>query len=362
MTDRTNINKTIGVYCVDDSPLIRKILTRMIGEHPDLKLLGTAHNGKIALNEIARLKPDVITLDFEMPEMDGLETLRRIMTEMPTPVIMLSSYSVEGADLTFQALDLGAVDFIAKPHRIFSRSIEDIQNQILNKIRTASQIHVKKLDKSLSTVEPVVPISEKPKKYSTTVRPCDYIISMGISTGGPQALKEILPTIPPDINACFLIVQHMPPGFTKALADRLNEISPIDIKESEDGDLLMGGKVFIAKGDHHLIVRGEHHGWTTGLSRNGHVSSFRPSIDVLMRSTATHFEDRNIGVIMTGMCADGVKGVQCIKEKNGHVIAQDENSSVIFGMNKLAIQAGYVHDILPLSQIIPKILDHIHYA
>jgi len=354
-------NKTIGVYCVDDSPLIRKILTRMIGDHPDLKLLGTAHNGKIALDQIARLKPDVITLDFEMPEMNGLETLQRIMKDMPTPVIMLSSYSVEGADLTFQALDLGAVDFIAKPHRIFSRSIEDIEAQILNKIRTASQVQVKKLDASQTESPPVIHQSHKKHKSGQRIRPCDYIVSIGISTGGPQALKEILPKIPEDINACFLIVQHMPPGFTKALADRLNEISEVDIKEANDGDMLMGGKVYIAKGNHHLIVRGTSHGWLTGLSQNGHVSSFRPSIDVLMTSTANQFEDRNIGVIMTGMCADGVNGVKHIKERNGHVIAQDERTSIIFGMNKLAIQAGHVHQIVPLNEIIPTILERINY-
>ncbi|MBN2102904.1 chemotaxis response regulator protein-glutamate methylesterase [bacterium] len=354
--------KPIGVLCVDDSPLIRKILTRMIGKHPDLKLLGTAHNGKTALEEIARKKPDVITLDFEMPEMDGLETLRRIMQEMPTPVIMLSSYSVEGADLTFRALDLGAVDFIAKPHKIFSRSIEDIETQILNKIRAASQVHVKKMDpvqiKSALNSQHL----HKEHKKSIRIRACDYVISIGVSTGGPLALKQILPMIPADINACFLIVQHMPPGFTKALADRLNEIASVDIKEADDGDLLMSGKVYIAKGDHHLIVRGANHGWITGLSINGHVSSFRPSIDVLMNSTSKYFEDRNIGVIMTGMCADGVKGVQSIKNKNGRVIAQDERTSVIFGMNKLAIQAGYVDEIVPLNQIIPKILEHINYA
>jgi len=354
--------KPIGVLCVDDSPLIRKIMTRMIGEHSDLKLLGTAQNGKMALEQIAKLNPDVITLDFEMPEMDGLETLRRIMQEMPTPVIMLSSYSVEGADLTFQALDLGAVDFIAKPHRIFSRSIEDIETQILNKIRTASQVHVKKLD--IAQIQSALSIHHphKESRKSIRVRPCDYVVSIGVSTGGPQALKEILPSIPADINACFLIVQHMPIGFTKALANRLNDISSIDIKEAEDGDLLMGGKVFIAKGDHHLIVRGENHGWLTGLSTNGHVSSFRPSIDVLMNSTANYFEDRNIGIIMTGMCADGVKGVQYIKGKNGFTIAQDEKSSVIFGMNKLAIQTGCIDEIIPLNQIIPKILEHIHYS
>jgi two-component system chemotaxis response regulator CheB len=353
-------NRTIRVFCVDDSPLIRKILTRMISQHPDLELIGTAHNGRVALDEIARLRPDVITLDFEMPEMNGLETLKRIMQDMPAPVIMLSSYSVEGADLTFQALDLGAVDFIAKPHRIFSRSIEDIEALILNKIRAAAQIKVKPIDINRQIADSL-PACPKPKLRSHTIRACEHVISIGISTGGPQALKKILPTIPADINACFLIVQHMPSGFTKALADRLNVISPIDIKEAEEGDLLMGGKVFIAKGDHHLLVRNEHHGWITGLGRNGLVSSFRPSIDVLMNSTARHFEDRNIGVIMTGMCADGVNGVKSIRDHNGYVLAQDEATSVIFGMNKLAIQAGYVHDVAPLTEIIPSILEHINY-
>ena len=257
--NRSEPDRNIRVFCVDDSPLIRKILTRMISQHPDLKLIGTAHNGRMALDEIARLNPDVITLDFEMPEMNGLETLKRIMQDMPTPVIMLSSYSVEGADLTFQALDLGAVDFIAKPHRIFSRSIEDIETLILNKIRAAAQVQVKSIDMNRLPAE-TPPACLKPKLRTNILRPCEHVISIGISTGGPQALKRILPTIPPDINACFLIVQHMPPGFTKALADRLNTISPIHIKEAEEGDLLTGGKVYIAKGDHHLLVRNEHHG------------------------------------------------------------------------------------------------------
>ena len=344
---RSESNTNIRVFCVDDSPLIRKILTRMISQHPDLKLIGTAHNGRMALDEIARLNPDVITLDFEMPEMNGLETLKRIMQDMPTPVIMLSSYSVEGADLTFQALDLGAVDFIAKPHRIFSRSIEDIETLILNKIRAAAQVQVKSIDMNRLPAE-TPPACLKPKLRTNILRPCEHVISIGISTGGPQALKRI--------------VQHMPPGFTKALADRLNTISPIHIKEAEEGDLLTGGKVYIAKGDHHLLVRNEHHGWITALGRNGLVSSFRPSIDVLMNSTALHFEDRNIGVIMTGMCADGVNGVRSIRDHNGYVLAQDETTSVIFGMNKLAVQAGYVHDVVPLTEIVPKILEYIHYS
>ncbi|MBN1782471.1 chemotaxis-specific protein-glutamate methyltransferase CheB [bacterium] len=340
--------------------MIRKILTRMIGDHPDFQLLGTAHNGKVALEKIAALKPDVITLDFEMPEMNGLETLRCIMNDMPTPVIMLSSYSVEGADLTFQALDMGAVDFVAKPHPIFSRSIEDIESHILNKIRTANQIKVKKID--IAAMDTTIIPKPSPKKNSKKpARQCDFIISLGISTGGPKALKEILPSIPADVNACFMIVQHMPPGFTKALASRLNDISPAEIKEAEEGDPLKAGRIYIAKGDHHLIVRDHDVEWTAGLSQNGHVSSFRPSIDVLMKSTAENFEDKNIGVIMTGMCADGVEGVRHVKEKNGYVIAQDEKTSVIFGMNKLSIQSGYVDEVLPLNRIVPKILNHIKY-
>lgn len=358
MTD----TKKIKVFVVDDSLLIRTILTRMIEESSEFELAGTASNGKMALDLIAKTNPDVITMDIEMPEMNGLASLARIMAEMPTPVIILSAYSKEGADLTITALELGAVDFITKPHPIFSRTVEDIKKEIYIKLRTASLIQVKKIDPI--TIDTISTkhyewkhriSSQQPHK----TRPSENIISIGVSTGGPKALSTIIPTIPSDINATFLIVQHMPIGFTKALADRLNILSRIEVKEAKDGEMLVSGKVFIARGDFHLTVEKNDRTFFTRLNRNGYVSSFRPSIDVLMKSTADHFRNKNIGVIMSGMCADGVEGVRYIKKNRGLVIAQDEETSTIFGMNKIAIQLGCVDHIVPLNKIVPTILDQL---
>jgi two-component system chemotaxis response regulator CheB len=355
--------KTIKVLIVDDSLLIQKILTDIFNNETHIEVVGTASNGKVALEIIARCRPDVVTMDIEMPEMDGIQTLKRIMTQMPTPVVMLSSYSKEGAELTFKALDLGAVDFITKPHPIFSRSIMDIKTEILMKINAASRIKVSKIDeKSISSTERK---KIKSKKAVITnkhihLKKCRNIVSIGVSTGGPQALKKIIPTIPSDINAAILIVQHMPLLFTRALADRLNVLSSIDVCEAGDGNIITHGKVFIAKGDHHLIVREEKYAFVTSLDNNGRVNLFRPSIDVLMKSTAELFQERNTGVIMTGMCRDGVEGAKRIKEKNGKVIAQDQKTSVVYGMNKLVIQAGYADKVVPLSGIVPAILDFLN--
>lgn len=350
--------KKIRVLAVDDSPLIRKILNYMLSDHPEMELVGTAPNGKIALQKIEKLRPDVITLDFEMPVMNGLETLKHIMADMPTPVIMLSSYSEEGADLTFQALDMGAVDFITKPHPVFSQRIEDIQGEILKKIKTASHVRVERV------------LDYKPRKIvkkpvrqqhplSARQPGCNHIVSIGVSTGGPKALQQMIPKIPIDIPAAVLIVQHMPPGFTRALAERLNTLSKIQVKEAENGDVVTNGTVLIAPGDQHLTVNKEANRFVARLSRNGYDSPFKPSIDALMVSTSELFQRENTGVIMTGMCSDGVNGVGRIREKGGKVIAQDEKTSVVFGMNKLAIQRGYVDAVVPLDRIVDKMLNMI---
>ncbi|NQT24965.1 chemotaxis response regulator protein-glutamate methylesterase [candidate division KSB1 bacterium] len=353
----------IRVLVVDDSPLIRKIMTAILSKYSEFELVGTAHNGKMALDKIARFQPDVITLDIEMPEMNGLETLQRIMSEMPTPVVMLSSYSRAGADLTFEALDMGAVDFIAKPHPMFSQSVEEIQDKIIDKIRTASRVCVQRINPKTRTLPSLV-CSEKSNKMSyplkNAIRPnLDYVVSIGVSTGGPKALMEIIPQIPSNIPAAFLIVQHMPVGFTRVLAERINGIASVPVMEASDLQPIKNGHVYLARGDHHLSVCQQHNKLMTALSQNGHASQFRPSIDVLMQSTADVMEDRNIGVIMTGMCSDGVRGVKAIKNKGGRVLAQDEETSTIFGMNKLAINSGYVDEVVPLQQIIPRILHHI---
>jgi two-component system chemotaxis response regulator CheB len=355
-------NGPIKVLVVDDSPLMRIILTRLIEESPELTLVGTASNGKKALDLIAKTNPDVITMDIEMPEMNGLDCLAFIMKEMPTPVIMISAHTKEEAESTITALELGAVDFIPKPHPTLPETIEEIKKEIYTKIRTASLIKVKKIDPQIIDAMFEKARSHKHHDHSSGThhtQPCENVISIGVSTGGPKALSIMIPAIPPDINASILIVQHMPIGFTKALAKRLDEISKIEVKEAEEGDLLVSGKVFIARGDHHLTVRRHNHTYFTSLNQNGHVSSFRPSIDVLMQSTARYFQNKNIGVIMSGMCHDGVEGVRTIKENKGIVIAQDEATSAIFGMNQIAIQLGFTDHVVALDKIVPTILNQL---
>ncbi len=352
--------KKIKVFIVDDSPLIRKLLTNILNEDPQIGIAGTAPNGKIALNKIGKLNPDVITMDIEMPEMDGIETLKRIMQEIPTPIIMISAHTEQGAELTFKALELGAVDFITKPDAIFSRKIVDIKDEIIMKIKGASKVKVKKIDKKKSEeIEKKNREIKKKKSRESGVKlyKCKNIISIGISTGGPQALSRIIPTIPSNINAGILIVQHMPIGFTRAFAGRLDSISKINVKEAENGDIILPGHALIAKGDHHLKVREEKYAFIAGLDQKEKVSLFRPSIDVLMKSTAENFKENNIGVIMTGMGSDGVKGILRIKEEGGKSIAQDERTSIVYGMNKLSVKSGHIDRIVPLEKIVPAILD-----
>jgi len=300
------------------------------------------------------LHPDVVTMDIQMPGMNGLETLQHIMTQMPTPVVMLSSYSKEGAELTFQALELGAVDFIAKPHPVFSTRIEEIRDQILEKLRTAGRVQVRRLapEPSLRTERLLKTAGPKPKQPH-----CVNAVTIGVSAGGPKALIEIIPTLPPDVPAAFLVAQHMPPGYTKALADRLNSLSQIEVKEAKAGDEILHGMVLIAEGGHDLTVAKKGHAYFAALNRDEGASCYRPSIDKMMASTAEHFRERAIGVIMTGMCSDGVLGVRAIKEKQGRVIAQDEETSAVYGMNKLAVQSGVVDRVVPLSRIVPTVID-----
>ena len=354
--------RKIRVLIVDDSPLMRKLLIRIIEEEDEFEVAGTAPNGMIALDRIAELNPDVVTLDIEMPGMNGIETLKRIMSQSPMPVIMISAYTDEGAEQTFKALDLGAVDFITKPSGPLARSIVDMKNEIIVKIKTASKLQRKKIEKEkIAEIEKDFNTVRKPKriKKQAKFKKCKNIISIGVSTGGPEALTRIMPLIPADINAGILIVQHMPIGFTGAFARRLDSISQINIKEAEPGDIVLPGKALVARGDHHLTVINKQLAIIAQLNHRQRVSFFRPSIDVLMKSSSDIFGERNIGILMTGMGHDGVAGMKMIKERGGKTIAQDEDTSVVFGMNRLAIRSGCVDKTVPLEKIMPTAMNYL---
>jgi len=346
------MNNKIKVLIVDDSALMRKLLSVILSSDPEIEIVGTAINGVFALKKIPLLNPDVVTLDIEMPEINGIETLKKIMKDFPRPVVMISSFTDEGTNSTFKALELGAVDFITKPESIYSEGLDDIKRNIIHTIKSA--FHSKSIQKTQEIVKTKIIDSIKFEK----TKKIQYIVSIGISTGGPDALKRILPLIPKNIPASFVIVQHMPVGFTKAFAERMNSLSEITIKEAEEGDILKPGTGFIARGDRHLVVTQKNNVFMTHLKKTEKVSGFMPSIDVLMESVAK-LKRKKIGVIMTGMARDGVNGITMIKQNKGITIAQDKKSSIVFGMNRLAIESGNVDYVLPLENIVPKILEII---
>lgn len=345
----------IKVLIVDDSALIRKILTDILKLDSEISVVGTAKNGKEALEKIEILKPDIITLDIEMPLMDGLTTLKHIISKYDLPVIMISSLTIEGAELTLKALDEGAIDFLSKPTNIFSLSQNEIKNEIIEKIKVGakSKVHIKQSVKIKSIPKPSFENSIlESKKFSN-------IIAIGTSTGGPRALQSLLPEIPKDINASIVIVQHMPPKFTKSLAERLNSISNIKIKEAEDGDILLRGHGYIAPGDYHMEVVKAGDSLVIKLNQEPKVMGLRPTVDKMMESVSKIKGYSKIGVILTGMGSDGTKGIIEMKKDNSYTIAQDESTSVVFGMPKSAIATKSIDKVLPLEDIGREIINKL---
>ena len=328
------------VLVVDDSAFMRKIITNMINSDPQLIVVGTAFDGLDALKKISQLRPDVITLDVNMPRMDGLTTLKRIMKQHPLPIIMLSAATQEGAETTFTALKLGAVDYIPKPSGQISLDIEKVRNELVDKIKTAAQAKI--VTHEPETCSPVR-IKQKVK---------EKIITIGASTGGPPALEEILGQLPKNTPP-ILIVQHMPSGFTHSFAKRLDRLCSFEIKEAEDGDTINQGQALIAPGGYHMTVTRD---WRIQLDCGPTEHGVRPAVDPMMRTTAEIYGSETIGVILTGMGRDGASGMKAIKKRGGRTIAQDEATCTVFGMPKVAIQQGSIDKILPLSKIPKQIL------
>jgi len=335
------------VLVVDDSALMRKLIPLILERDPDIEVVGTAMDGAFALRKIAELQPDVVTLDLEMPRMDGIETLRMIMRSAPLPVIVFSTHSKEGAYSTFKALALGAIDFVAKPRDAAAGHLDPIAFELIEKIKVAKRASGAKKKIPALDAEPPKPA----KRKSSAMIPPNRIIAIGISTGGPNALQYVLSQIPADLPVSFVLVQHMPEGFTDMFARRLDECCALDVQEAKSGDLLIAGRVLICPGNRHMMVRRMPRGEMVVLSDTPPINGHRPSVDVLFHSVAQEFGLTAVGILMTGMGEDGAEGLGAIKAAGGMTIAQSEDTCVVSGMPRAAILKGYANKILPLEQL-----------
>jgi two-component system, chemotaxis family, protein-glutamate methylesterase/glutaminase len=344
-------NNRIKVLVVDDSAFMRKVITDILSSDDKIQVVDIAKDGKEALEKISSLKPDVVTLDIEMPEMDGLNCLKEILKREFIPVIMLSCLTEAGEGATIQALEDGAVDFITKPTNIFEMKSKEKRQEIIDKIKIACNIT--KVSRDIDRVTKLKNKSEIKENYNLR-----NIVAIGTSTGGPKALQSVIPVIPGDVQAAFLVVQHMPPGFTKSLAIRLNNMSEVNVKEAEDGEIVKAGFVYIAPGDYHMLVeKRNNEGLKIKLSQAPPVGAHRPAVNVLMESLSKTGLTNIIGVIMTGMGGDGSEGIKMLKEfNNSHIIAQDEKTCVVYGMPKVAMQTGAVDVVVPLQEITNEIM------
>ncbi|MBN2158634.1 MAG: chemotaxis response regulator protein-glutamate methylesterase [Spirochaetes bacterium] len=355
----------IRVLVVDDSSLVRKVITDILESDPLIKVVGTAENGEAAVTMAGRLDPDVITMDIEMPVLDGLTALRRIIAEKPRPVIMMSVFTQHGAEETFKALEFGAVDFVPKPSSMLSLSTGEIGEQLRSKVKSVYQSRVAPLDRSTfrearrEAHAGAKQRAEAPPRVFDQSSSSPRIVAIGTSTGGPAALMHVFSNFPEHFPSPILVVQHMPEGFTRAFAERLDAISPLKVKEAEDMDPVVPGGGYIAPGDSHISIELKNKRKYVRVFKGDKVSGHRPSIDVLFGSMASVVGKDTIAVIMTGMGRDGAEGIVRIREAGGRTIAQDEGSSIVFGMNRVAVEKGAVHDIVPLSEIPKKIVEYI---
>lgn len=348
----------IRVLIVDDSAFMRMVLSRMIASDADLRVVATAASGIEALPKIVTLDPDVITLDLEMPGLNGLETLRRIMAEFPRPVIMVSAVTLKDAACTFEALAAGAFDYVPKQLSSMSLDILDIREDLVAKIKAAAESRRSRDHPRLQRKPPRA--SDLPRKKS--LRSATAIVALGISTGGPTALEKILPILPVDLPVPILVVQHMPAGFTAPFAERLNNLCTVSVREASHGEVVQAGAVYIAPAGYHMTVGRSTNSQTLiclGFKPENQVHV--PSADVMMQSVATAFQSQAMGVIMTGMGSDGAQGMTAIHREGGFTVGQDEQSCAVYGMPRVCAEMGILDRIVPLLQIPHEILRATRY-
>lgn len=339
--------KRIRVLIVDDSAIVRKIFSEELSKFPDIEIVGTAPDPFIARDKIVMLKPDVITLDIEMPRMDGITFLRKLMRYFPLPVIIVSSLTPKGGKLTLEAMEIGAVEVIGKPGG--SYTVGDMIPQLAAKIKAASRVRITKRDGAEKST------AARPEPVKALAKTSNKVIAIGASTGGTEALKAVLTRMPAN-SPGILVVQHMPAKFTTAFAERLNGICQITVKEAHDNDSVNPGTALIAPGNYHMILRRSGARYYVEVKDGPMVHHQRPSVDILFKSTAQYAGPNSIGVILTGMGADGAEGLLEMKQAGAKTAAQDEKSCVVFGMPKEAIRMGAVDTVVPLDQMVEEIV------
>ena len=345
----------IRVLIVDDSALIRGVMTKILSEDPEIEVVGAAPDPYAARDKIKTLAPDVLTLDVEMPKMDGLTFLQKLMAARPMPVVMVSSLTDKGAATTMQALESGAVDFVTKPTVDIQHGLGELAQQITSKVKAAAQATVKKRAPQADCSERIKTLAAQSAMIKTT----DTIIAIGSSTGGTEALRELLEVLPPNTPP-ILMTQHMPERFTKTFADRLNELCQIGVKEAQEGDSVLPGQALLAPGNYHMELRRSGARYYVTLNQEPPVNRHRPAVDPMFQSVAKFAGANSVGVILTGMGNDGAAGMLDMKKAGAFNLAQDEASCVVFGMPKEAIKAGGVDKILPLNDIPSAILAHLN--
>ncbi len=337
----------IKVLIVDDSALIRSLLSEIIKLEKDMILVGAAPDAYVARDLVNRFAPDVITLDIEMPKVDGLTFLEKLMKAHPTPVIMISTLTEQGSNATLRALELGAVDYIAKPKIGVAQGIEDYSQLIVDKIRIAAKAKVKAMTALKS-------VNTKRLNYTGT----EKIIAVGASTGGTEAIKEFLMQLPSNSPA-VVITQHMPPGFTTSFAKRLDSLCKLNVIEAQGGERILPGNAYLAPGNFHLLIERSGADYRLRLSDSALVSGHKPSVDVMFKSLATCAAQNTVAVILTGMGKDGAAGMLSLHQQGAYTLAQDEASCVVFGMPKEAINLGGVDAVLPLDTIAPAVVKYL---
>lgn len=340
----------IRVLIVDDSAYSRQTIRKMLETDPDIEVAGISSDGIDAMTKTIKLRPDLITLDLEMPKMDGFSFLRWLMKKRPTPVIIVSSYS--DSKTVFKALELGAVDFVAKPPKMPSKEFHTMERDLLGKVKGIKKLRMDKLTKNLELLE------GESTQLSSLARSGHGIevVAIGSSTGGPAALKVILTRLPSDFPAGIVVSQHMPKGFTDSFAERLDSISKVHVREAKDGDEVERGRVLICPGGFHMLFSKKGRRIVTAIKEPTNTDKYIPSVDMMMSSAAEVFGPKTMGIVLTGMGSDGIEGMLEIKKVGGYTIAESEDSATVFGMPSEVIKAGAAEKVLPISEIPAEII------